>query len=162
MKHRRHSLLDYLDGADQELIRDFFACFAAAEFDLKAMGYIRRGSEDAQADWDSFACSIRQRFRVDRPPPLAKSWRALTTNPPRKQVIRQGRLAWLDVPRSAGLSDAEYGLVLVRRVRNNLFHGAKFFLGGSNQPERDRELVEASLKILEFALSLSSRERPNA
>ncbi len=136
-----------------------FAAFAAAEHDLKAMGFIRRGSEDAQADWDEFARAIKRRFRVDRPVQIAKAWQFLTGNPPRKQVIRDGRLEWLAVARPAGLSDAEYGLLLVRRVRNNLFHGGKFIVGGTRQPDRDRELVDASFRILEFARGLSPYNR---
>ena len=159
VRSRRYSLWDHLPRAEKELVQEFIGAFPAAEFELKERGFLRRGSDDAQADWDSFAGTIQQRFRVDRPPALAKAWRVLTTSPPRKQVIRNGRLAWKESPRPAGVSDAAWGLLLVRRVRNNLFHGAKFILGGSDDFVRDRDLIRAALVVLDAALSVLSRRR---
>jgi hypothetical protein len=54
---------------------------------------------------------------------------------------------------SAGLTDESYGLLLVRRIRNNLFHGAKFLLGGERDFDRDRQLVEAALTVLDVAMN---------
>ena len=109
----RRSLFDYLPEREQTLVRDFFSMFSACEYELKVHGFIRRGSEDAQADWDAYALAIRQRFSVTRPPRVAKAWRTLTSNPPRKQVVRHGRLAWKPTERAARISDAEWGLLLV-------------------------------------------------
>ena len=156
---KRHTLLTYLPAREQGVVRDFFAAFAAAEFDLKRMGYIRRGAEVAQADWDGFASDIHQRFRIDRPPQIARAWRDLTGNPPRKQVVIDGRLGWRPTDRPRGVSDAEWGLLLVRRVRNNLFHGGKFIVGGNDQFVRDRHLVEAAHIVLDMTLSLMPRKR---
>jgi hypothetical protein len=159
MPSHRRSLLDYLPPTDQAMVQGFFAEFALAEFDLKMLGFIRRGREDAQADWDAFASAIERRFRVNQTRALAKAWRALTTNPPRKQVVRDGHLGWRTTARPR-ISDAAWGLLLVRRVRNNLFHGAKFILGGSEQFARDRELVSAAQTILQGAMRLARpRER---
>ena len=154
----RRNLFDYLPEREKELVQDFFSAFAASEYELKVHGFIRRGSEDAQADWDRYASTIHQRFNIRRAP-IAKAWKTLTANPPRKQVVRAGRLAWKPTEKPARASDAEWGLLLVRRVRNNLFHGAKFILGPGDQFVRDRELVEAALVILNFALQLMPRER---
>jgi hypothetical protein len=153
------SLLDYLPPNDQKLVADFFGSFARAECRLKELGYIRRGREDAQADWDAFASDVEPRFRPAKPGDLKRVWMLLTENPPRKQVVRDGALAWKATPRSPGLSDAAWGLLLVRRVRNNLFHGAKFMLGGAEQFGRDRELVAAALTLLEHAMR-RARPRP--
>jgi len=159
MLRRRFSRLAYLPEQERALVIEFFSTFAAAEYELKRMGFIRRGSEDAQADWDAYASTVRQRFKVDGPPCLAKSWRLLTSNPPRKQVVQRGRLGWKEAGRPARISDAAWGLILVRRVRNNLFHGAKFILGPGDQFVRDRELVQAAMDVLEAALDLMPRER---
>jgi hypothetical protein len=155
----RRRLFHYLPEREQTLVRDFFSAFSAAEYELKVHGFIRRGSEDAQADWDAYGRSIRQRFRVTRPARLAKAWRTLISNPPRKQVVQNGRLGWKATERPPRISDAEWGLLLVRRVRNNLFHGAKFILGPGDQFIRDRDLVEAAQVILEAALDLMPRNR---
>jgi hypothetical protein len=154
MSSRRHTLLDHLPAAEQALVSGFFGAFATAEHDLKVNGFIRRGSEDA-GRLGQFATAIRQRFRVDRPRAFAKAWRILTADPPRKQVVQRGQLGWKITERPKGASDAEWGLLLVRRVRNNLFHGAKFMLGGSNQRVRDRDLVKAAHAVLEMAMALS-------
>jgi hypothetical protein len=133
---------------------DFFAAFAFAEFELKTNGYIRRGRDDAQADWDAFAAAIARRFRHRKSRTFEKAWQVLTASPPRKQVSRGGRLAWKVTPRPAGISDAAWGLILVRRVRNNLFHGAKFIVGGAEQFARDRELVQAAHTVLDEAMHM--------
>ena len=149
------SLLDHLPVEERRLVTDFFGAFAHAEYVLKSLGYIRRGREDAQADWDAFANSIKERFHPRTSRNLRDSWVVLTHYPPRKQVLVDGRLGWREAPRPAGLSAAAWGLLLVRRIRNNLFHGAKFILGGAEQFTRDRELVSAALAFLRHAINLA-------
>ena len=162
MPSPRPTLLDYLPPPDRKLVEGFFAAFATAEFELKRLGFIRRGTEDAQADWDAFASAIERRFRVGHPRTLARAWRALTAFPPRKQVVRDGRLGWKSTSRPSGTSDAAWGLLLVRRIRNNLFHGSKFLLGGSEQFSRDREFVSAAHTVLEVAMQLARPHRRSA
>lgn len=155
MKRVVMSLEDHLHGVDRPLVHAFFAEFAAAEYRLKAAGFIRSSSDDAQADWAAYAHAIQQRFRSRKPQQTAKAWRFLSENPPRKQVVRKKALAWAATERPNGASDAEYGLLLVRRVRNNLFHGGKFFhVAGTDQHARDRDLVSAALEILTHAMDL--------
>ena len=149
------SLLDHLPDRERSLVTEFFGAFAHAEYVLKSLGYIRRGREDAQADWDVFANSIKTRFRPRASADLRQAWTALTNQPPRKQVILDGQLGWRDAPRPPGRPAAAWGLVLVRRVRNNLFHGSKFILGGAGQFTRDRELVSAALVVLQHAVGLA-------
>jgi len=146
-------MLEHLNAADRELVSSFFGEFAAAEFQLKALGYIKRGSEDAQADWETFATSVRRSFKKsENDPEFVTAWSALTEHPPRKQVIKDGALAWKETLRAKGQSDEDWALLLVRRVRNNLFHGGKFLLADDQGYERDRSLVRASSRILRAAL----------
>ena len=149
------SLLDYLPPRERGLVTNFFGAFAHAEYVLKSDGYIRRGREDAQADWDAFANSIKSRFRPSASRELQGAWAMLIDHPPRKQVIVDGRLGWREAPRPKGISAAAWGLLLVRRIRNNLFHGAKFVVGGTEQFARDRELVSAAHVLLMHALDLA-------
>lgn len=151
----RHSLLGYLPLPEAALATEFFGAFAMAEYSLKTLGYIRQGREDAQADWSAYARTIQKGFREAAPRQFKRAWEALTQHPPRKQVSVAGRLAWKDTPRPAGMADAAWGLLLVRRVRNNLFHGAKFTLGGSDQFRRDRDLISAALMVLDHAMRLA-------
>jgi hypothetical protein len=56
-----------------------------------------------------------------------------------------------------GAVELERLLCYVRRVRNNLFHGGKFWAG--YEWERDQELVDASIRVLHACLSLDDRVR---
>ena len=59
------------------------------------LGYIKGGRDDAQADRDVFATAIRGMVAAHRgKEEFEHAWSALTDEPPRKQVIRDGALAW--------------------------------------------------------------------
>ena len=68
-------------------------------------------------------------------------------NPPRKQTVDGGRVEWSSVDPGTQL-ELDRLLVLVRRVRNNLFHGGKF-QGATSDPSLDEMLLSQSLVILE-------------
>lgn len=118
---RLESLLDYLPPDDKELALRLFGAFAHAEYVLKQAGFLRRGIESAEADWETYADTISGRFKREKGGQFRDSWTLLVSSPPRKQVVREGRLAWKDVTRPKGLTDEAYGLLMVRRIRNNLF-----------------------------------------
>ena len=134
-----------LDG----LTYEFFRTFARFEYALKARGFCRRGrSGNAAPDWDRFAESAPVRGVLCDPvgPGLTEAVEYILSHPPRTQVIENGRLTWRDgPPRATGQSGRV--LELVRRVRNNLFHGGK-----GNQhwfdPARTERLLKHSLTIL--------------
>jgi len=46
---------------------------------------------------------------------------------------------------------------MVRRVRNNLFHGGKFLPVPPGDPDRDKLLVQHSLTVLRTCMSLHKR-----
>ena len=147
-------VLQHLGSDDRELVAQFFGAFAGAEFALKSMGYIgtdRYGG--VSADWDAYASAITGRFRRMKDAEFSQAWDSLTSRPPRKQVIRNGLLSWGQSERPRNWSDERWALLLTRRVRNNLFHGAKFFLGGSEGYLRDRELVQAAIVVTRRALT---------
>ena len=154
------SFLDHLPPADRELALRIFGCFAEAEHMLKAAGYLKRGRENAEADWDAYGRAIAGRFKNLRDPALRKALALLADSPPRRQVVRDGHLAWKDVVRPNGHGDEEYGLLLVRRVRNNLFHGAKYMLGGEAGYSRDQDLISAALTVLQHSLTPMPRKVP--
>jgi hypothetical protein len=150
------SLLDFLSEPDRCLVLQLFGCFAHAEYTLKGSGFIKRGSDNAEADWQGYSRAIAGTFHQAKSPRFRAAWRLFAEQPPQKQIIREGRLAWKDDVRAPRLTDEEYGLLLVRRVRNNLVHGAKFLVGGERAYSRDRHLVRAALTLLEVALSPSA------
>jgi hypothetical protein len=144
---------------DWDLVITFFVVFSRFEYALKASGCVNGNENEAKANWDSFASSIRKQFQLDRTPDLQEAINYLHQFPPRKQVVRQSnRLGWSD-PRSNDKPPTIFDLLgYIRTIRNNLFHGAKFqeILHESNQNDRNRHLLQSALIVLEECLQIST------
>ncbi|SIT49253.1 conserved hypothetical protein [Paraburkholderia piptadeniae] len=79
----------------------------------------------------------------------------LLRHPPRKQVLREGRIHWQESVPDGNLKKAQQVLLMVRRVRNNLFHGAKVWSperGGDR--DRDVLLVTSALTVIKGCVAL--------
>lgn len=129
---------------------DVFRTFARCEYALKAAGFHDGGSHDVKADWRRFALDLDNTFEHPVDPALAAAVAYLSAHPPRKQVIREGKLEWDDTPPNS-ISQADLVLAYVRRIRNNLFHGGKFN-GHWFEPQRSGELLTHSLCILRHVI----------
>lgn len=124
---------------------EFFKLFTKFEYALKRMGHIRSNrSELAEVDWDSFASLMDGNFKDH--PELKESINYLFEHPPKKQIVREGKLDW-SYPGTEKSTQALFGHI--RRVRNNLYHGAKFNDHWIS-PERSLELINHSINILEY------------
>ncbi len=127
------------------------------EYALKATGFFeksrRRGRMLAEADWKEFAKAVQVAL-AGADEEVRKAVNCILSNPPKKQVIVDGRLQWECTPPCAE-NEADRVLLYVRRVRNNLFHGGKFN-GHWFQPERSGELMKASLIVLNFCKAACS------
>ncbi len=120
------------------------------EFALKAAGLAH--GEDATPSWDRYANTIDAGLARLNSPELTAAIDYLLTQPPKKQVLDGGRLQWRDAPPDPNQSRAAQVLLMVRRVRNNLFHGGKFIPGG----DRDQVLVNHALVVLQSCLPLNA------
>jgi len=139
----------------RHLAMDFMDAFMRAENALKQGGFATMANGAACAHWDKFASSIKAGFDAIDNQSFRDSVIYLVQNPPRKQVIKESGLEWEDSPVPTG-SAAHQSLLMVRRVRNNLFHGGKtFVLGGGDTFERNTNLVTASGKVLDHAIRLN-------
>ncbi len=148
------ALLAYRNlNVPRRLASDFLGVFSGAEFALKHAGFARGDKTGAHPDWDAYAKAISPKFSRLKRRDFRKSVVYLLSHPPRKQVVVKGHITWRDSPPPSKLSEAEQVLLLVRRVRNNLFHGGKF-LPRDVTPERDRDLVRHSLTVLKACLRL--------
>lgn len=106
---------------------DFAAAFSRFEYALKKAGFVETKGNTVEATWDRFGNSHTEMFFDSPSDELARALDYLTTKPPKRQVLTADkRLDWdtdaAPVPRKS-LAPL---LVLVRRVRNNLFHGGKW------------------------------------
>jgi hypothetical protein len=131
---------------DRKLVFKFFTLFSLFEYALKRGGFLTTGrSGEAQPDWESFANAIDVQFTALRRPSLASAKNYMTGHPVMRQVVRDNAIRFSQRIRPHNMSDTVWLSILIRGVRNNLFHGGKFRY---DRP-RDPELIKSSLIILE-------------
>ncbi len=138
-----------------ELSYEFLGTFARCEYALKGAGFAKGGANSVDPDWNSFAKSIDWHFRRVKNPEFVEAIDFLLKEPPRKQVLRDGLIAWKESPPDPKLPKAQQVLLLVRRIRNNMFHGAKVWSPDYDNRERDVKLVRAALTVLKECVLLS-------
>jgi len=80
----------------------------------------------AAADRDRITQRCGKAFKGTEEEALVEGIKYLLEHPPKKQAIIRGTLSWQDSQPDRNSPMLQNLLVLVRRVRNNLFHGGKF------------------------------------
>ena len=141
----------------RDLLLRFFLTFARFEFALKNAGYAAGNEREVAPDWGTFARSIRDDFECEHSPALDSACAYMLDSPPLKQVLLDGNLAWSAAGPGEDMSAPERLLVLVCRVRNNLFHGGKHSAGLFEDAARQQRLLESSLVILDECLRVQPR-----
>lgn len=140
-----------------ELAYEFLGTFARCEYALKGSGFARGSATSVEANWDTFASAIDWHFRRAADQAFKDAVDFLLSEPPRKQVLRNGEVQWKDSPPDRSLPKAQQVLLMVRRIRNNLFHGAKVWSPEYGNRARDIKLVEAGLVVLKQCASLNQQ-----
>src|SRR5690606_12629512 len=107
---------------------------------------LREESRAAKASWTKYAAEVADVIEAPQSKSLEQAIAYFTDHPPKKQVIEGDVLDW-DETLPNHKSKAELVLMLVCRVRNNLFHGGKFN-GRWFEPQRSEELMQHGLTIL--------------
>ncbi|ARC82916.1 hypothetical protein AXW93_03755 [Pseudomonas aeruginosa] len=125
----------------------FFREFARCEYCLKAVGFLDGPPSSPKAGWRAFAAEVTAVFEAPSNVEVAEAIQYFLAHPPKKQVFSEGRLVWSAIPPTSQ-SQAEFILLLICRVRNNLFHGGKFN-GHWFEPQRSEELLTRGLVILQ-------------
>lgn len=145
------------------LILRFLATFARFEYALKRTGYIVPNQNECKPHWTGFASKCDVAFQsVDvEGLPLAKVY--LEELPPEILKVVDGIPTWSAGPTPYPRGSLKYHSIMVRRVRNNLFHGEKtsVFIDAAGkssgarvikEPSRNEALLSYSLVILEAFL----------
>ena len=145
------SILDSLN-VPRDLTLEFMATFSRFEFALKKSGYARGDDSQVSPDWDAFAKDVA---KLDAPifAPVLNSCQYLQQHPPKKQVLQNGQLRWIERQGTSGSAIGDV-LLSVRTVRNNVFHGGKFPDGLIADPLRDEQLIRDCLAVLQSLLQL--------
>lgn len=146
------SILDLLN-VPRELTLEFLATFARFEFALKKAGYALGDDTKVMPDWDTFARDVA-RLDAALLAPVLNACQYLQQRPPKKQVLRNGALLWVDRQGTSGSAIGDV-LLSVRTVRNNVCHGGKFPDGFVAEPLRDEALIRDCVAVLDGLLNLS-------
>lgn len=143
-------------GIDKALCISFFFAFSRFEYALKRVGYRTIDKKrKVSANWDAFANAHEDHWGEGLPPEARAAFQYFDQNPPKEQICVNGSLVWADRPGNQRLLDY---LLMVRRVRNNFFHGGKYPPpnDAGTEPARNRDLLINSLQILDHCLKLDA------
>lgn len=126
----------------------FFKLFAQYESTLKERGYFSLGRGGAiNVDWDRFANEVVGPNFMEELGEKGEAAAFILEYPPMKQVAGDnGQIIWQQVSNDDHSVQALFAHIC--RMRNNLFHGAKFN-GTWFDPERSSALLQRGLLILE-------------
>ncbi|WP_067522852.1 hypothetical protein [Endozoicomonas ascidiicola] len=129
------------------LALDFFKIFATYEFKLKEAGYFQNNRGKIIVDWDRFVNERIGSDYIDKLGNHSSSATYILDNPPMKQGIDEfNKIVWQEVSNNEKSIQILFGHI--SRIRNNLFHGAKFN-GTWFDPERSHRLLSEALVILQ-------------
>lgn len=156
-----HSALNAIQqivkSEDRALAYQFFLFFSRFEYALKRAGFVQANSRgEAYADWECFAHKMAGLLRTHTDDYFKTAVAYIQSHPPKKQVLLGERLTW-DKDNFSDAFDLDRLLVLVRRIRNNLFHGGKFPEGQEDDVSRDRELLKSGIAVLQACLESDPR-----
>ena len=124
--------------------------FGKTEYALKRTGFLRKGRDVAEPDWDAFARGLCAEFFaaiVEQ-----ESATTLIGEPPRRLL---STMEW-SPERPAPLKNVHQLIVQgVCRVRNSYIHGEKFTGGPDDEWDRDLTLVTEAHAVLKAAIAWS-------
>ncbi|MFL0355486.1 hypothetical protein ACI5KX_03320 [Erythrobacter sp. GH1-10] len=142
-----------------ELAYRFFHLFSRAEGALKVSGRLKAGKKTPEADWEAFGAEIESALSdaMSEDVELKEAINYYLDTPPLKQVLKAGQTVFEERPVSSSTKTGQL-LLYVCRVRNNLFHGAKFN-GHWFDPERSLLLLRHGLTIISQSIEVSEEVR---
>ena len=144
-----------------ELACEFLAVFSRLEYALKVGGFALGTQAKVDPNWDRFANTINDAFLAVADADLVQARDYLLQQPPRKQALMNGKVIYVDQAIDLNQRPAQQVLLMVRGVRNNLFHGGKFLPDGEQEAGRNERLVRHALRVLIVCAELHDEVRVN-
>jgi hypothetical protein len=141
------SLLDQL-GTSSESLLEFVAIYARLEHALKRAGRAVQRGKRLEVRWEELVSAVEPHFRPTPNSELHSAVVYIAEHPPKRQILREGRVTWRDIP--SDRTDISLGKLLehVRRIRNNLFHGGKYATAPIPDPARNQRLLQSATLVL--------------
>ena len=135
----------------EKLIYTFHKKFSRFEYALKQAGYVRvsKGNDAAQVDWKTYENNTEYEMDADE--------QEFLKNAPQREIFKSGALSWEDLKFGKTASDIKKLVLVLKTVRNNLFHGAQGSHGGWADEAKGRFLLEKAIHCLD-KLSNSNTE----
>lgn len=137
-----------------ELAFHFFKLFAQYEFYLKDKGYFEETKNGRfVVNWDRFVNERIGKTFMENLGDKSGSAEYILTEPPMQQIVQNGNIIWDEVNNKERSIQILFGHI--SRIRNNLFHGAKFH-GTWFDEQRSEKLLKHGLIILQHYKGLVS------
>lgn len=135
---------DEVKDSLRPLIFDFFFWFSRFESALKENGWLQstRAGAAALTDWRGFVEAHEENYV------LSETGGRLIAANPQKQIIGNNGLTFTDLVFEHDVSQLNRVTLLLRTVRNNLFHGGKNGSHYWDDPARIQVLLPLCLTIL--------------
>ena len=134
---------------------DFFYWFSRFEFALKENRRLKNIAIGVKAEpgWDKFINEWSDQYSA------SDEAKALIAASPRRQVVAaSGELEWKNVKSNECRNELAKVIILLKTVRNNLFHGGKHGADGWDDPARTEKLLKLGMAVLEQLATLAAIE----
>ncbi len=137
-----------------KLAFEFFKIFAQYESSLKENSFFRVEQSGAiKVDWDKFANDVIGTSFINKDVKIKDHLDYILNDPPKRQGVNgKNQIIWVEVSNKDKSVQALFGHIC--RMRNNLFHGAKFN-GTWFDPERSTKLLRSGLEVLKYYKSIA-------
>jgi hypothetical protein len=121
------------------------------EFSLKENNFISRGPRSSvQPDWNRFVKKFEDDYE------LSEAAMQLLAVPPQVQIVtKRDQVHWRDLQFEEGLTDLAKVVLVVKTIRNNLFHGGKHGIDYWDNPDRMRLLPTNGKLVLDSFAKLA-------
>jgi len=132
---------------------EFFYWFSRFEFALKAKGYVKEGSYNAASpDWEKFSREYSGNYTSSH------EARSLLLAPPQRQAFAHSSWKWEKINLDRAKTDLEKVILVLKTIRNNLFHGGKSSQEDWDNPERNLFLLKNGKAVLDSLANLGGLE----
>lgn len=132
---------------------EFFYWFSRFEYALKERGYVKAGRYgEAQVAWGRFASERAGEYS------LSTEAKYLVEDPPQSQKYINGHCGWEETELDREKTELGKVLLVVKTIRNNLFHGGKASQKDWDDPSRNMFLLRNGKAVIDNLAQLAEIE----